>query len=61
MDRGQHVRVKTYGGKYVNRVVWSDQERGILICTEEGFARAQREEYEPVCVGFPREDVKPID
>jgi hypothetical protein len=61
MERGQHVRVKLSGGRYVNRIVWSDQERGILICTEEGFARSKQEEDEPVCVGFPREDVTLID
>lgn len=61
MNRGQRVRVLTKSGQYVPRIVWSDQGKGILICTEEGYIKAQLEEDEPVCVGFPRKDVEEVN
>lgn len=61
MERGELVRVRVYSGEVVPRRVWQDVGRGVLLCTEDGYERAIKTGREPVCVGFPRDDIEPGD
>lgn len=56
-QRGDRVRLLGYGGREYERRVWRDFGRGVAICTEERFQQALNGGTEPVCVGWPREDV----
>jgi len=46
-----------HGGKRLRRRVWEDVGEGILICTEEEYQRAIREQNEANSSAFPKEDV----
>jgi len=54
---GTAVRVRAYGGEILERKVVKDLGRSVVVCTEDEFRRAQREQREPDGVGFPRSDV----
>lgn len=55
MKRGQRINVRLFGGKIVERIVWKDVGRGVLLCTAESFEEAERTGTEPVTVGFSKE------
>ena len=57
MEKGQTVTVCLYGGETAPRRVLADRGDVIVICSEEEFQAAQREEREPSGLGFPRQDV----
>jgi hypothetical protein len=57
LSRGTEVIVIAYGGKRLRRRVWEDVGEGVLICTEEEYQRAMREQDEANSSGFPKEDV----
>ena len=50
--RGDHVRVKVYGGDVVERIAWEETETGLAICTEEAYRLAVAHDIEPNTVGF---------
>lgn len=60
MKRGEIVRVRLYGGEIVLRRVWEDAGSGLLLCTEEAYRHALETGEEPICVGFPRQDVEAV-
>jgi len=60
MERGDLVKVRVYGGDVVVRRVWEDVGPGVLLCTDKAYERAAATGQEPVCVGFPREDIRPV-
>lgn len=57
MKRGQIVSVRLYGGSVVPRRVLVDRGAVVVICPEDEYQAASREEREPVGLGFPRQDV----
>jgi hypothetical protein len=54
---GDTVRVRTYGGKIVTRRLVEVRDRVALVTTDEELQRANKEGREPVCIGFPVEDI----
>lgn len=54
---GQRVKVFLYGGATAIRRVVEEREKVIVICAEEEYQRALREQREPSGLGFPRADV----
>jgi hypothetical protein len=57
MEKGQIVSVRLYGGEIAPRRVLLDRGNVVVICSEEEFQAAQKEEREPSGLGFPRQDV----
>ncbi len=57
LSRGTEVTVIAFGGERLRRRVWEDTGEGVLICREEEYQRAIREQDEANCSGFPKEDV----
>ena len=55
---GQVVNVQTYGGERVTRRVVADLGRTVIVCIEEEFDKAARENRKPEGIGFPRKDVQ---
>lgn len=56
-QRGDIVRLRAYGDEIIERRVWHVHERGVVICSEEAYRRATSGGDEPLCVGWPPEDV----
>jgi hypothetical protein len=61
MDRGSEVTVVAYRGIRHHRRVWEDVGEGVLVCSEEDYKRALRLGEEPLTVGFPKQDVFPVN
>src|SRR5207253_162243 len=40
LERGARITVRAYRGALLERRVWQDAGRGVLVCSEEGFKRA---------------------
>lgn len=59
MARGEKVIVRDCRGRKLLRVVWADMGAGVLLCTEDGYRQAEESGMEPICVGFPKDDVTP--
>lgn len=58
---GDAVKVRLYiDGIVVRRVVGSVAGT-VHLCTDFEFESAQREDREPIAIGFPKEDVYGID
>ncbi len=55
--RGTRVTVLAFGGEKLQRRVWEDDGNGVLICTEEEYQRAIRQNDEATCSAFPRTDI----
>jgi hypothetical protein len=60
LKRGQLVTAIEYGGKRLKRRVVIDHGRTVVVCTEEEFSRAARENRGPDGIGFPKKDVRQI-
>jgi hypothetical protein len=61
---GELVRVKAFGGKELIRRLVAVQRGTALICNDEEYQAAKKENREPDCVGFRVTDVigkEPID
>jgi hypothetical protein len=54
---GQIVTVKLYGGKTAQRRVVAIKGDVIVVCAEQEFQAALRENRQPSGLGFPVEDV----
>ena len=59
--KGQKVTVLLYGGAEAERRVVAEKGNVIVVCSDEEYKRAEREDREPEGVGFPREDVVGLD
>ena len=57
MERGEVVMALLYGGGSAPRRVVADKGSVIVICAEEEYLNAQKENRDPEGVGFPRCDV----
>jgi len=57
MRQGDLVRLRGYEGQELVRRLVAVNGDILLICREEEYQAAQREERDPVCVGFRREDL----
>lgn len=57
MVQGQVVTVMLYGGEKAQRRVVSVKENVVVICSEEEYQRAQKEQREPEGLGFPPADI----
>lgn len=56
-QRGDIVRLRAFRGEILIRRVWSDNGRGIAICTDERYQQFLATGDAPQVVGWPREDV----
>lgn len=57
MNPGDIVRVRAYGGQVLTRRVVGMKGQTVMICREDEYQAAQREGREPMCAGFPKENV----
>jgi len=57
MVKGELVTVKLYGGETAQRRVVSVKGNVVVICAEEEFQTAVREQREPEGLGFPISDI----
>jgi hypothetical protein len=57
MAKGQVVNVRLYGGAVAPRRVIADRGDVVVICSEEEYRTAEKEDREPIGLGFPRKDV----
>lgn len=57
-QRGQLVTANAFGGKLLSMIVVEDCGNVVLICKPEEFERAQREDRQPISVGFHKEDIR---
>jgi hypothetical protein len=49
------VTVRQYGGKIVEKVLVEDRGDVLLVTTPQEWAESQREDRDPIVVGFRRE------
>ena len=57
MQSGDLVRVRTYGGREIVRRLATVRGATALICNDEEYKAATKEQREPICIGFPLADV----
>ena len=57
IERGKQVLIRAYGGQQLQRIVWADVGKGLLLTTEREYNRAIKEKLEPISVGFPKDDL----
>jgi hypothetical protein len=57
IERGRQVLIKAYGEQQLQRIVWADVGKGLLLTTEREYNRAIKENTEPISVGFPKDDL----
>lgn len=58
MERGDRVKVRAFGNRVLDRVVWDDCGTYVAVCRPEVYASASLLGREPIAVmGFPKEDV----
>lgn len=57
IHRGQVIEVYDFKKRILRRVVWDKSINGVLLCTVEAFQVYTVNGAEPVCVGFPIEDI----
>jgi len=57
LGRGDEVTVRAFRGELLQRRVWADAGRGVLLCSESSFQRAMQSGEPPLYSGFPKEDV----
>lgn len=57
MQPGDHVKVRVFGGRLVDRVVVETVENTVVICKQEEFDQAAKEMRKPEGVGFPAADI----
>ncbi|MEJ7713744.1 MAG: hypothetical protein WKF84_28830 [Pyrinomonadaceae bacterium] len=55
--KGDLIRVRVYGRKIVTRRVMEAREQMVLVTTDEEYKAAEKEQREPICIGFPLSDV----
>ncbi len=54
---GETLKIRTFGGKVVDRTLVDEAHGRVYVCTEVEFAAAARENREPLSLGFPSVDV----
>ena len=57
IERGKRVLVKAFGGQQLERIVWKDVGRGLLLTTPTQYEQATKSNTEPIAVGFPKDDL----
>lgn len=57
IEKGNLIRISTYGGKVVSRRVVEVGEQAVILTTDEECQAAAKEKREPVRIGFPLADV----
>lgn len=54
--RGDHVKIQGFAGKEGELVVWEVREKGLMLCTDEGYQSLIEGREAPV-IGFPLSDI----
>ena len=57
LQPGAIVKVRAFGGQELVRRLVGLNGQTALICSDQEYEAAQRENREPVCVGFPLSDI----
>lgn len=57
MKRGDHVRLRGYGGEELVRRVVDETGAHVIVCTEEEYQAALKESRPPAAVGFRKTDI----
>ena len=60
MKRGELVKAQTFSEGIVDRKVVDTKGDTVYICTEDEWLSAQKENREPICVGFNRRYIRPL-
>jgi len=58
---GDLVRLRAFGGKRIVRRLVSDRGGTVLICSEDEYQSAKREDRQPQVIGWPAADVLGIE
>jgi hypothetical protein len=61
VNYGTIVKVRAYGGRILTRRCVGVKGERILICNEEEYQNAKRENRQPECVGFSLVDILDIE
>ena len=57
LRKGSFIKLRAFGGKQIVRRFVRKHKEAVLICSDEEYRQASREHREPLCVGFPIDDV----
>lgn len=58
MQRGDHIIVRGYPDKRLERIVWDEYDTYVLVCRKEIYEEALiRGDNPTATMGFPKEDV----
>jgi hypothetical protein len=57
LQKGSFIKLRAFGGKQIVRRFVRKHKGAVLICSNEEYRQASREHREPLCVGFPIDDV----
>jgi hypothetical protein len=60
MKRGELVLAKMFSGQCEERRVVEKEGDTVYICKEEEWLSAQKDNREPLCVGFNRRYIAPV-
>lgn len=61
MKRGDIVEVRDFRGRRLRRVMWERFNTSIVVCTESEYEEWGQSDQEPKVVGYPLEDVFPLE
>jgi hypothetical protein len=57
VTKGGLIKLRAFGGKQIVRRFVGKRRGTVLICSDQEYKSAIRERRDPLCVGFPLEDV----
>jgi hypothetical protein len=57
LQKGSFIKLRAFGGKQIVRRFVRKYKGAVLICSDEEYRKASREHREPLCIGFPIDDV----
>jgi hypothetical protein len=60
-EPGQAVKVATYGGDVLERIVVTDLGRTVVVCSKAEYEAAAREKRQPEGIGVPRHDCQLLE
>ncbi len=57
VTKGGLIKLRAFGGKQIVRRFVGKRRETVLICSDQEYKSALRDRRDPLCVGFPLEDV----
>jgi hypothetical protein len=60
MKKRELVKAQTFSGEYTSRVVVEVRGETVYLCTEKEWDLANKDQREPLCVGFNKRYVREV-